>query len=138
MDWSNCFIDANVFIRHLAQDNKLHADLATKVFDDLAEGKRSAKINTLLLHEVIYVLEKVYGFPRSKIANAIRKLLELVTLEVVDLDKQSVFNALEDYTEHTSIDFPDCIYRQITLNENLKIITFDQHFKKFGIQPFTG
>lgn len=126
------FIDANIFLRYLTYDHPTFSPRAKEIFEQIAKKDIKAYINTLTLHEVIYVLKNVYNVKRNIITNNLAKLIELSNLFIIDMEKKDVQKALELY-KNNNIDFPDCVYARIALSDNMKIISFDEDFRKLGV-----
>ncbi|OGC57066.1 hypothetical protein A3H26_00125 [candidate division WWE3 bacterium RIFCSPLOWO2_12_FULL_36_10] len=123
------FIDSNILIRHLTQDNQTLSPKATSFIEEIAKEEAIGFVTSLVVHEVIYILVYVYKVNRKGLVNSLKKLLKLKNLEILDIDKKSLSLALDDFAKF-NIDFPDCVYKQIALNNNLEILTFDKDFKK--------
>lgn len=129
----NYFLDANVILRYLLKDNEVLSPKSKEIFDTLSDLTDGAYISSLVLHEVIYVMEKIYKLDRSNIENKVSSILELTNLETLDLPKINVQQALKDYAS-TKVDFPDCIYKQFVLVHNFQMVSFDEDFKKIKLK----
>ena len=125
------FLDTNILIRHLTQDHKDLSPIATQIFDQISEGEFTAHLTTLVLHETTYVLEKIYNTTRKIIASNLITILKFNHITVLDLSNQAAINALKDYSK-TKVDFPDCVYKQLCLENRLKLLSFDHHFVQHG------
>jgi predicted nucleic-acid-binding protein len=73
-------VDTNVLIRHLTGDP---ADQARAATSFLAAESRLL-LTDLIVAETVYVLESRYRAPRPQVAQALRSLLGMRTVEVVD------------------------------------------------------
>ena len=69
---------------------------ATAVVERAGARDSSVLINTVVLSELIWVLESAYGFARDEIAAGVEQLLTVVELEVEQ--KDTVWLALADYS----------------------------------------
>jgi predicted nucleic-acid-binding protein len=70
-------VDTNVLVRAVVHDDKRQADLAARLL-------RSAELIAVALPclcEFVWVLHRVYGFPASDVAEALRTLLAAQNLE---------------------------------------------------------
>ena len=129
------FLDANIFLRHLTHDDPNLYQKATTIFDRIGMENVDAYTTSLVLHEVTYVLEKLYSFKRTDIVRDLRKLIKLSKLFILDLEKENILLALKDY-KNTRVDFPDCVYKQIVFENDMKLLSFDEEFKKIKMERF--
>ncbi len=110
------YVDANVFLRFILNDNKEMADYAEILLNNH---------EAFLLHEVIaemvYVLNSVYNIKRKDISNELTKLLAYTETD----DKAVIIQALKDYSQ-TKLDFVDCILLSYSMVQNIEIATFDK------------
>lgn len=98
------FLDANIFIRYLTNDDPVKADRVEKLFDQAADGKTRLVTTELALAEVVWVLESSYGLNSSAIGPMIKAILATPGLEVVN--GPLVEKAVEYYMSR-NIDFID-------------------------------
>ena len=63
-----CFIDANVILRFLLSDDALYFNKSVLIFEAIAEGKFSGYVNSLVIHEVLYVA--IYVYKQDKKTNS--------------------------------------------------------------------
>ncbi|MBI2620795.1 PIN domain-containing protein [candidate division WWE3 bacterium] len=129
MPLNKYLVDSNILIRHLTQDSAALSPVATKYMERIANNEALAFITSLIVHEVIYVLVYVYKVRRKELVKSLKKLLQLENLEVLDINKESLVRALDDFAKY-NVDFPDCVFNQISLNERMEILTFDEDFKR--------
>ncbi len=94
-------VDANILLRYLLKDHdKMHM-VAKSIIEH-----RKVFIPNEVIAETVYVLEKVYDIPRSKIQTAISTLLEYDNLELTT--KELLKEALSLYSIK-KLDFVDSI-----------------------------
>ena len=127
------FIDANIILRFLLKDHEEYSKKAKVILEEIKHGKALGLVNSLVIHEVLYVSINVYGQARKIVSSKLIALLELESLEVLDLSKEDLVDALNLFSKN-KIDFPDLVYARICQNNNLSIISFDRHFDKLGIK----
>lgn len=137
MSKTNYFLDTNILVRYLTQDGIKAYIVAKNHIEKIVRKEIFGVVSTLVLHEAVHILEKVYKLDSNLVCSSITRLLSLKNLSVIDLDKSRVVRALENHRKH-NIDFPDCIYHQFTQVYRLNMLTFDKHFKKFNIEPLTA
>lgn len=116
-------IDANVIIRYLLQDNVKLSPQATQII----ENNDDIYATNEVLAEVVYVLMKVYGLPKTKIIEALQRLFAKNLLQ----HTQPIFieRALQLYADNT-MDFVDCLLVAYHQNFGLAIVSFDKKVNK--------
>jgi len=70
-------VDTNILVRAVVHDDKRQADLAAR----LLRGAELIAVALPCLCEFVWVLRRVYGFPASDVAAALRTLLAAQNLE---------------------------------------------------------
>jgi predicted nucleic-acid-binding protein len=101
---TTCFVDTNLFIRYLTNDDPLKAERVELLLKEAARGKVRLVTAEMVIAEVVWVLESSYGLKSAAIAPLIRAILATSGLEV--LNASAVARALEHY-ETKNIDFID-------------------------------
>jgi len=80
-------------------------------------------------------MKSVYSVEIKVISRKLKRLLRLENLNVLDLPKDYVIKALVEFGK-TKVDFPDCVYKQIVLENDMKLLSFDEEFKKIKMERF--
>ena len=101
---STCFLDANIFIRYLTNDDPAKADRVEKLLEQAASGKVRLLTTELVIAEVIWVLESFYKLNNIAIGPMVKAILATPGLEVIN--GALVEKAVEHYLAH-NIDFID-------------------------------
>src|ERR1039457_2666825 len=101
---TECFVDTNLFIRYLTNDDPIKAERVELLLKDAAAGKVRLVTAEMVMAEVVWVLESSYSLKNAEIAPLIRAILATAGLEV--LNAPLVARALE-YYETKNIDFID-------------------------------
>ena len=96
----SAFVDTNVLIRHLTGDP---VEVATRATSYL-RTETELLVTDLVVAETVYVLESFYETPREQVAVALRSLIALASIEMVD--SALLLRALEVY-EIDRIDFAE-------------------------------
>ena len=99
-----CFIDTNLFIRYLTNDDSKKADRVDRLLEQAANRKIKLLTAEIVLAEVVWVLESFYHLKRVRIAEMLKAILSTPGLEV--LNGRVVENALQYYSLQ-NIDFVD-------------------------------
>jgi predicted nucleic-acid-binding protein len=98
------FVDTNLFIRYLTNDNPQKAERVEKLLAQAASGKIRLVTAEMVLAEVIWVLESAYGLKAPEIAPMIKGILATPGLEVTN---ESLAERALGYYETCNIDFID-------------------------------
>lgn len=99
-----CFVDTNLFIRYLTNDDPAKADRVAALLQDAQAGKVRLVTVDLVIAEMVWVLESSYDLKSSEVAPLVRGILATRGLDVVNAPL--VARALE-YYETKNIDFVD-------------------------------
>jgi predicted nucleic acid-binding protein len=92
------FLDTNVAVRHLTGSPPEQAARATRFL----AGSRGLLLTDVAAAECVYVLESVYGRDRRSVAEAVRSLIGLPAVQVLDVPL--LIRALALY-EHLRVHF---------------------------------
>ncbi|MCY3914100.1 MAG: type II toxin-antitoxin system VapC family toxin [Chloroflexi bacterium] len=78
-------IDTNVLVRYVVRDDAAQAEAARELLDDLTL-ERPGFICREVLVEIVWVLERAYGFARGETAAVVEGLVSTASLVVEDAD----------------------------------------------------
>jgi predicted nucleic acid-binding protein len=98
------FVDANVFLRYLTNDDPEKADRVDSLLDRAAAGEVRLLTTEMVLAEVVWVLESSFGLKNHQIVPMIKAILASPGIEVIN--GHFVARALDYYLSH-NIDFID-------------------------------
>jgi predicted nucleic-acid-binding protein len=98
------FVDANVFLRYLTNDDPEKANRVDSLLDRAAAGEVRLLTTEMVLAEVVWVLESSFGLKNHQIAPMIKAILASPGIEVIN--GHFVARAL-DYYLSDNIDFID-------------------------------
>ena len=119
------FVDTNIFIRYLTNDDPVKADRVDKLLDKAADGTILLVTAELVLAEVVWVLESFYGLKKDSVGSMIKAILTTPGLKVIN--GSLVEKALDYYLLH-NIDFIDGYIAAVM--EKRKIDTIFSYDKK--------
>lgn len=120
-------LDTNVLVRLLVSDDQAQARVAAKFFDSLAPSN-SGLICREVLIELVWVLERTYGFGRVEISRSLYELIDSSEIVVEDVDR--VLNVLNEY-QTSKNDFSDLMIRSVaTTFGATHVVTFDERFAR--------
>ncbi|MGW8157974.1 MAG: PIN domain-containing protein [Desulfoprunum sp.] len=98
------FLDADIFIRYLTNDEPAKADRVERLLDQAAKGKERLMTTEMVLAEVVWVLESFYKLENRAIGPMVKAILATPGLEVIN--GALVEKAIEMYMQR-NIDFID-------------------------------
>jgi predicted nucleic acid-binding protein len=98
------FVETNLFIRYLTNDDPVKADRVEKLLNQAAGGSFTLVTTELVIAEIVWVLESYYELTNVAIAPLVRGILATPGLEVIN--GTLVGRAVELY-ERQGIDFID-------------------------------
>ena len=127
IDPERVFVDTNIFLRYLTNDDPEQADEVERLLVAAAAGSVSLLTNVIVLAEIVWTLESTYKLQRDEIRDHVLAILNNDGLVVENEDL--ILQAITDYVD-LNIDFADAysaswsIIREVTT-----ICTFDsRHF----------
>jgi len=99
-----CFVDTNLFVRYLTDDDAEKADRVEALLGEASEGRVRLVTADLVLVELVWVLESSYDLKPVEIAPMIRSILATPGMEVIN--GALLAEALDHY-EGNNIDIVD-------------------------------
>jgi len=123
------FLDTNIFVRYVIGDVENSTIDIAELFQKGAEGKAQYVTKTETLIELNYVLKTHYNLEKDKIILAIKTILNLGIVNVVDSDSLSLEKILTLYAKYPALSLEDCVYLQYCLQEKIELITLDKKLK---------
>ena len=121
---NKAFIDTSVILRLLVQDDDLKAKAVENLIRTAPEQKISLHVVPVTMLEIVWVLEKVYKYPKK----AIRELAEaIINTPQLKVELASVFlNALKVY-EEKNVKFADAVMGYWGLEKGIStVFTYDE------------
>ncbi len=129
------FIDTNIFLRILVKEDKKTFKECFEFVKKVREGKIKAFTSSLVLIEVGWVLGKTYKFSKKQVTDALKGILNLKELKIVD--KYHPYLAVSIY-EKFNVKFVDAFIASSFLVDKKKlgsvIVSYDRDFDKIGVK----
>jgi predicted nucleic-acid-binding protein len=85
-------LDTNILVRYLTQDDPVQSGKATEVMERRLNEENPGFISVVAMAEMVWVLDRAYGFSGAEIAAAVERLLQSEVLAVEN--EQEVFTAM--------------------------------------------
>ncbi len=123
------FVDTNVFLRFLTQDDPIKAKRVETLFRQAVRGKKIFTTSLLVIAEIVWTLESFYGLDKADIGSKVETILNTPNLKCPEISL--ILPALDLYVQY-NIDFIDA-YHAVYLKEarHTHILTYDRkHFAR--------
>ena len=118
------FIDTNLFIRYLTNDDPEKANRVEKLLDLATAAKLKLVTTEMVIAEVVWVLESSYGLKATEITSLVRGILATPGIEVIN--GSLVARALDFYEAH-NVDFIDGYIAAVMEKSGIKeLYSFDK------------
>ena len=85
-------LDTNILVRYLTQDDPLESQRATELIERRLTEKHPGFISIVAIVEMVWVLDRAYGFSNWEIAAAVERMLQMDVFVVEN--EQEVFAAM--------------------------------------------
>jgi predicted nucleic-acid-binding protein len=119
-----CFVDTNLFIRYLTNDDQKTADRVENLLKDASAGKLKLVTTEMVIAEIVWVLESSYDMKPKDIAPMIKGILSTPGLEV--LNEANVKRAVQLYNDF-NVDFIDAYIAAVMEIRNInELYSFDR------------
>lgn len=124
------FVDTNVFLRALLQDDPTKSPKSQTLFDKAIQGKLELWTTEWVIGEIIWVLHSFYEKPKSFIIDSIAKILNTQGLFIHNEDL--VIEALSLY-KNDNLDYVDAVNSVLVQEEGVKkVYSYDKHFNRIS------
>ena len=117
-------IDTNMILRYLLNDHKRFSPRAKVFMQDAAKGIKKAELQSVVVVECVYVMEKFYEIPINETVDKLSRILNFKG--IVNANKSAILAALVKY-ENSSADIVDCILAAKSSLQRV-IVSFDKDF----------
>ena len=112
-------IDANILIRLLTWDDPVKGAAVRALLVSAAAGARTLRMTTLAFAEIVWVLEKVYGWAKADIAS---HLVPLLNLSGLNIDESVLLQRALALYHTLNIDFIDAYQGELAVVEGSPVI----------------
>jgi predicted nucleic acid-binding protein len=127
------FIDTNIFIRFLVEDDPVKLKKCTALFKKIENEEIEVTTTPQHIFEIIYVLEgKIYNIPRLEIAENIKYIVSLQNIKIQD--KKTLLESLIIYRDTKQrLDISDAYAIALMRASNIeRIYSYDTDFDKYS------
>ena len=124
-------LDTNVLVRFLVNDDPQQAKRVTDLFTSAEEDGDRFLVPTIVLLELIWVLESVYEFSRNEIVEACELLAQM---PVLSFENYAVLQRLIAFGRTTHAHLPDLLIGLTGQSSGCELtLTFERGLEKTGL-----
>lgn len=124
-------LDTNVLVRFLVQDDQKQSQKANALLTQAEQTKQPLFITSLVVLELIWVLDSVYGASREDILHSLNELLSMPALE---FEKQNILRKFVNSVQNNNFDLSDVLIAQAGFDNGCDTtITFDKKAARFEL-----
>ena len=127
------FIDTNIFLRVLVQDDEKTFPECLKLLEKVRQNQIQAVTSVLVLAEINWTLLRFYKFPKERVVEGIRSISVLKNLTFIE--RFHVPSAIALYQMY-SVKFIDALIvsSPLVVNREMKVISYDTDFDKLKVE----
>jgi predicted nucleic-acid-binding protein len=125
-------IDTNVLVRYVVGDDPAQTARATTLIEQECDESRPAFIATIVLAELVWVLESCYPSSKEQIVTVLEQVLR--TRQFVVEQAELVWQAVRSFVA-SKADFADCLIERIAAARDCEAaVTFDKAAATAGMK----
>jgi len=122
------FLDTNVFLRFLVNDDTEKADACENLFRRAVKGEESLFTTEMVIAEIVWVLESYYELGKRDVREKVEKILNTRNLDCPN--KEVIVNALATY-EEKNIDYIDAYNASMLRRKGIEeVYSYDSHYDR--------
>ena len=124
------FIDSNIFLRYFEKEDEQSFKKSERFFSKIVSGNIKGISTSLVIAEVVWVLQKFYNWDRKEICSNIELILKTPNIK---FKERSVLSRAISIYRDINIDFIDAYnYSYMKNSEITEIYSFDRDFNRFS------
>ncbi len=124
------FLDTNIFIRYFEKDDDEKAFKTEELFKKIIDGQITCFTNTMVIAEIVWVLEKYYNWNKKDVCKNIELILNTPNIRILE---RNILKSATGIYKELNIDFIDAYdYAYIKANNSSMIYSYDRHFDKLN------
>ncbi len=122
------FLDTNILIRYLTNDDPNKAALALALLDRVAEGSEQVVTTPLVIFETVFLLQRTYKQPKAEIRE---KITAILSLQGVQLAERALCLTALDYYVEQNISYADAYNAAWMQDEGIaEVYSWDREFDR--------
>ncbi|HDZ83761.1 MAG TPA: PIN domain-containing protein [Nitrospirae bacterium] len=130
------FVDTNVFMRYLVNDDHGQADRVEKLLDKAEKGEIRIITGPPVFFELAWTLKSFYEMKKDDIYNCLLSIAAIPGLAITDADV--ITESLEMYKKY-AIEFSDAYISVLSKKlDDSGVVTFNKkHFNKLDVELYS-
>ena len=126
------FIDTNIFLRLLIKEDEKTYSQCYKLLSAIKTNQIKAVTSSITLAEIVWTLLSYYKFPKRKVVQAVKSILNLKELKIIDAYNPLV--SLELFDKYT-VKYIDTLIASVKEIADKKwiVVSYDRDFDKLAI-----
>lgn len=124
---TEAMVDANILLRHLTGQPPNLAERARGILEAAEAQKARLVITAITVAEIVFVLERVYRWPRPRLAAGLRTLLEVDAFHFPEQATLSTVIAL--YETMPRVHFADAYVAAVALGRAAPLVSLDRELR---------
>ena len=132
MNGDSYFLDTNIFLRTIVQDDRVKAQDCEELLKAIRDGAIAAHSSTLVLAEVVWMCLGDYALPKPEVIAFVRGIVSIPNLKFSD--QSSPLMAIELFAKH-NVKFIDAAIASHPLLQDARatIVSYDRDFDRLNI-----
>jgi len=124
-------LDTNIILRTLIKDDDQVLADCVELLGMVKCNKIEAVLPGIVLSEVVWVLLSFYKFPKTQVVKALKSVLKLSGLKLVD--NYDYEQAIKLY-ENNQVKYVDCVIASLVTSRDFTVISYDKDFDKLKVK----
>lgn len=121
-------LDTNVLVQALFDDNGNQSERARRLMRESEAGGVRLGVSSLVVSEVLFIVERHFGVDRRRAALALRDFLSHRAVACAEAD---ILRDALDRHAATNLDFVDCYLAALSVETGGAVCSFDRDYRKF-------
>ena len=134
------FVDTNIFLRIFIKENSRSFKDCLSFLRLVSQHKIKVYTSTIVLMEINFVLSSFYKFPKEKVIEAIKSIIEMPYLKIIDdADPRyglDLYQKNKQSFSSNNVKFVDCLLgsSSLIMSGKATIVSYDQDFDRLKIK----
>lgn len=126
---SKIFLETSVFIRYFTGDDEKKFADCVHLLKIIEEGKLRPYTSNIVIFEILFILTRVYKFPKKNVSKDVQKILSMRNLTLIE--KTDTKQAIKIFNE-SNVKYPDCLIAA-QIPKGVRLVSYDEDFRKLKV-----